>query len=261
MINLEKEFLDQERENALDNIEAILEIPMNILALVWLGLTLMELTRGLSAFLNNVSTGIWIIFWVEFLFRFFLASSKKRFFKRNIITLISLLVPAARIFRAARFLRFLRGTRFVKILGTFNRSMSALNKSFHRRGFGYAVGLSFIVVLLGAAGIYQFENDYLDSFGTALWWSAMMITTMGSEFHPKSSEGRMLAFFLSIYGLGVFSYVTASIASFFVDRDAASPDSEIAGGMQVGDLKLQIDELKLIVLDLKKDLKDKDLQN
>jgi voltage-gated potassium channel len=47
----------------------------------------------------------------------------------------------------------------------------------------------------------------------------MILTTMGSEAWPATSEGRLLAFLLSFYAFAVFGYVAAAFASFFVDRD------------------------------------------
>jgi voltage-gated potassium channel len=51
-----------------------------------------------------------------------------------------------------------------------------------------------MVILSGAAGILMFEKEltnHFKGFGIALWWSAMMVTTMGSDFFPKSAEGRI----------------------------------------------------------------------
>ena len=41
----------------------------------------------------------------------------------------------------------------------------------------------------------------------------MLVSTMGSDFWPLTPEGRVLALLLSVYGLAVFGYITAS----FVD--------------------------------------------
>ena len=51
------------------------------------------------------------------------------------------------------------------------------------------------------------------SYGDALWWTAMLTTSIGSEFWPKSPEGRILCFLLSVYGFAVFGYITAAFAS------------------------------------------------
>ena len=92
-----------------------------------------------------------------------------------------------------------------------------------RRGFGYVAVLTVIVTFAGAAGMYAFERDApgggFDSYWTALWWTAMVVTTMGSEYWPKTPDGRVLCLLLAIYAFSVFGYVTAALASFFVGRD------------------------------------------
>ena len=57
----------------------------------------------------------------------------------------------------------------------------------------------------------------------------MLMTSIGSDFWPETTEGRIPALLLSVYGLAVFSYITASFASFFVGRDAEEPDAPVAG--------------------------------
>ena len=48
----------------------------------------------------------------------------------------------------------------------------------------------------------------------------MLLTSIGSQFWPATTEGRVLTVLLSLYGLAVFGYITAAFASFFVGRDA-----------------------------------------
>ncbi len=88
-----------------------------------------------------------------------------------------------------------------------------------------AAALAVLVALLGAGGMLAFEpasevEGGFASYGEALWWTAMLLTTMGSEFWPRTAEGRVLCFLLSLYGFAVFGYITAAFASFFVGRDA-----------------------------------------
>jgi voltage-gated potassium channel len=108
--------------------------------------------------------------------------------------------------------------------------------------------LTALVTVLGAAGIYAFERDVtsgaIDSYGTALWWTAMLMTTMGSEYWPRTGEGRILCFLLSLYAFGVFGYVTATIATFFIGRDAESSEGELAGSEQIERLMTQISQLR-----------------
>ncbi len=121
--------------------------------------------------------------------------------------------------------------------------------SISRRGFGYVVALTVIVTLIGAAGMYAFENEIADvsglhNYGTALWWTAMLITTMGSEYWPKTPEGRVLCFFLALYAFAVFGYVTATLATFFIGRDADDDEAELAGAKSIQMLQGEIAALR-----------------
>lgn len=118
-----------------------------------------------------------------------------------------------------------------------------------RRGFGYVLILTLIVTLVGAAGMYAFEGTTLDGsgfkdYGTAVWWTAMLMTTMGSEYWPKSPEGRVLCFILALYAFAVFGYVTATLATFFIGRDADNDKAEIAGAKSLESLRTEISALR-----------------
>ncbi len=76
----------------------------------------------------------------------------------------------------------------------------------------------------------------------------MMITTIGSEYFPQTIEGRVLCFILALYGFAVFGYVTATLATFFVGRDAENAESEIAGAE---DIKALRDEIALLREEIK----------
>ncbi len=68
----------------------------------------------------------------------------------------------------------------------------------------------------------------------------MLLTSLGSEYWPRTLEGRLLCFLLALYGFAVFGYITASFASFFVGRDAASQDAEVVGVQDIAALRAEI---------------------
>ena len=95
--------------------------------------------------------------------------------------------------------------------------------------------------------MYAFERSEaggLVSYGEALWWTAMVMTTMGSQYWPQTLEGRMLCLFLSLYAFAVFGYVTAALATFFVGRDAESHDAELAGASQLAAIREELRGLR-----------------
>lgn len=242
--------LADERHELLHHVARALAAPMTVLGVVWLVLVVVELTRGLPPLLDALNVTIWGLFVLQFVVEFTIAPAKRAYLRENWLTAVALLLPAlrvVRVFRAARVLRAARGARLVRVVGSMNRGMRTLGRVMGRRGLGYVLALTLLVNVIGAAGILAFERDVpgggIDGFGTALWWTAMTLTTMGADVFPRTGEGRLLGLLLAIYGFAVFGYVTASIASLFVARDAEDEDGELAGGRQLALLRAEVEAL------------------
>ena len=142
----EKQALNQERREVLQQLEDWLETPMLVLSFGWLVLFVIELTWGLSPLLEVIGWAIWGIFVLDFVLKFTLAPRKVAYLKSNWLTAIALLLPALRIVRIARVLRVLRtaraarGLQLVRAITRTNRGMRALSGSLGRRGESSAVG-------------------------------------------------------------------------------------------------------------------------
>ncbi|HEU4566021.1 MAG TPA: ion transporter [Gemmatimonadaceae bacterium] len=246
--------LEGERRELLERVSDLVDKPMAVLGLVWLVLLILDFTGHLTPFLAALGTVIWVLFILQFLLELTLAPRKGEYLRTHWLTVLSLAVPALRVvrvfgaLRALQALRAARGLRLVRVLGSLNRGMSALSAAMGRRGFGYVVALTTLVTLAGAAGMYAFESPAagggLESYGSALWWTAMIMTTLGSEYWPRTPEGRVLCIVLALYAFAVFGYVTATLASFFVGRDADRDDAEVAGARAVAALREEIAALR-----------------
>jgi voltage-gated potassium channel len=208
---------------------------------VWLGLLIVDFTSGLNPLLQTVSNVIWALFILDFAIEILIAPDKLRYLRRNWLTAISLMLPALRILRIFRALRVLQTVRAARTVGllrlvtSVNRGMRATAQTLGRRGLGYVIALTLIVIFAGAAGMQAFENPQalrqagqieaaeagqgLNSYGDAVWWTAMLVTTIGGEYWPKTAEGRILTWVLSLYTFAVFVYITAALASYFVGSD------------------------------------------
>ena len=221
------------------------------LGIIWLLLTVIDLTGNLSTPLALANKIIWAIFIADFAAEFLVAPRKGKYLKKHWLMLIALALPALRVVRVIRFariLRSLRGVNLVRTLTSVNRAMFSLRATMKRRGFTYIMVLTMFVTLAGAAAMYAFEKDVPDpngihNFSTALWWTAMIMTTMGSAYWPQTAEGRMLCVVLALYAFAMFGYITATVASFFVARDAERDDSPVAGQVGIDRLTEQIEEL------------------
>ena len=250
---------EMERYELLQRLEDGLETPMLILAFLWLALLVLELIWGVSLLFEIIGTIIWVIFILDFAVKFALAPHKLAYLKLNWLIAFSLLIPALRLFRIVRALRLLRlarvgrGLRLVRVVSSLNRGMRALRASLGRRGFGYVIALSILVTFAGAAGMFAFESGApggIRSYGEALWWTAMLLTTMGSQYWPHTVEGRLLCLFLALYAFAVFGYVTATLATFFVGRDAENDEAELPGARQLAALREEMIALRAAIHEL-----------
>ncbi len=219
--------VETQRLRLLVQLEQMLERPMIVLSLVWVALVAVEFAQGLTRPVEIAGLVIWGLFAFDFLLKLVIAPRKRTFLRRNWITLLSLLLPAlrlARLGRAFRAARVMRGVRFAKFLGTVNRGMRALRRSMRRHGFGYVVTLTLLVMFSAAAGMMAFEREgpnraVFETYSSSLWWTAMLMTSLGSEYWPKTGGGRALTLVIALYSFAVFGYITATLASFFIDRN------------------------------------------
>jgi voltage-gated potassium channel len=220
-----------------------------LLSIIWLILIIIEFVYGLSPFLQNLNLLIWGIFIFDFFVELYIAPDKKEYLQKNWIVAFSLFLPALRILRLFTALRMIRFTTFVRsfnlarILSSFNRSIRTARQTMRQRGLRYVLLLTSLITFLGAAGMYDFERPGLRSYWDAVWWTAMIMTTIGSDYWPKTTEGRILTLLLSIYAFSIFGYITAALASLLVGKEKEQSSKEIA------ELR---DEVKLLSVEIKK---------
>jgi voltage-gated potassium channel len=221
---IDKKTSNKKRSEILSLWDKWFEVPLIFLGFCWLIIIIVELSIGISPLLDDLSFAIWIIFILDFIVRFSLAPFKIEYLKSEWITLIALIVPAFRVlrsfraFRSFRIFRATRSIRLVRVIASLRRGRQVVTSLFGRHGFGYIIGLTFIIVFLAAAGMQALESEFVN-YGEALWWTAMMITTIGSNFWPQTAEGRILCLGLAMYSFAISGYITANVASFLIEKD------------------------------------------
>ena len=255
---IERAAADDERRELLHRLERWLETPMIVLGFVWLALMVVELVGGAQPWIETATIAIWIVFVLDFVLRLVLAPDRPAYLRRNWLTIPALFLPALRILRIAQLVRVLRvaravrGARLLSVISSLNRGTRALGRTMQRRGVGYALALTILVLVGGSAGMYAFEqggpNDHVfGSYGGTLWWTAMTLTTMGADVFPRTPEGRLLCMLIALYGFIVFGYVTATLASHFLSRDAEDETGALASSHSIAALAEEIRALRLEV--------------
>jgi voltage-gated potassium channel len=230
---MNKERLNEERIDLLSQINEIFDFPLFILSIIWLALIVVEFVYGLSSSLQTASMVIWGIFIADFFIELYIAPNKKAYLKENWFASLSLFLPALRILRIFRGFRlfklssFIRSFNLARILSSFNRSIRTVRKAVKQRDLQYVLLLTAFVTFLGAAGMYNFERPGFSSYWDACWWTAMIMTTIGSDYWPRTAEGRILTFLLSVYAFAIFGYITAALASLLVGKGKDASSKEI----------------------------------
>ncbi len=116
------------------------------------------------------------------------------------------------------------------------------------------MGIIVIVVIISSILIVYFEQGYpgskIQSFGDGLWWAAVGISTIGiGTIVPQSPLGKVLNILLMIIGLGIFSVITAIIASFFTEEEVQSDikqeENQLEQDITTRDKILEKEEFKI----------------
>jgi voltage-gated potassium channel len=228
----------------LGHIETLLEPLLAALGLIFLLLILVDLSDFLTTpdeqiWLDRAINGIWAIFIIDFVVRFIVAPDKRHYLRHNWLMLVLLLLPFLRPLRALGAVGVVRSLSLIYLLTGLNRGMRVVESVARGRQLAYVAALSVLVMLTGAIGVLYFERGMPDSpirtLGDALWWSAALLTTINNEKYVVSVEARTIAVLQGLFAISIFGFVTASIASHFIDRlaeqraaDEASDDAQVA---------------------------------
>jgi voltage-gated potassium channel len=220
-----------ERLVLLERLDRWLHRPMLVLGIVWVVLFVVQVTAGLDPVLQVFGIAIWAAFIFDFILKLTIAPSKIAFLKSHWINAVALVLPATAMLRLGPIVQALanpsvsQGVRVATVLGRVNRGFAAVEAWLGRRGIPFVGGSTLIVAVVGAAGMAAFEPP-LRHYGTSLWWTAMMLTTMGSDYYPRTAGGRILCLLLAVYGFAIFGYITAAVASFLVGADRKQDEAE-----------------------------------
>jgi len=205
------------------------------LSILWLVLVVGDLVLGrLPRPIDVIVWLIWGLFIAEYFAGLVIAPDRRAYLRARWLTALSLILPAFRILRAFTVLRFLGAARLLRSLGllriftSLNRGATTLQRVARIRGLGYLVALTLLVIIIGSAGMAYVEpglvrntgESALATYERALWWTAYAMTS-GPPAQPTTTEGRLLGWLLSLYGLAVFGYLTATLATHFIFQDRA----------------------------------------
>jgi voltage-gated potassium channel len=105
--------------------------------------------------------------------------------------------------------------------GSFS-SLRAFFFILKRERFFYILGVTLVILLGGAITMHLLEssvNKGVANFFDAIYWAVISMTTTGyGDIAPTTVAGRIVAIIVVLSGLLLFSMVTATVASVFVEK-------------------------------------------
>jgi voltage-gated potassium channel len=235
-----------------------LELPMLFLSFVWLFVLIAELVQGMNPVLHGLGTSIWILFILYLSLRLMAVVDRVAFLKKNWLFVLAILASVLRFFPfmqpfpIVRALTATFGMQVIWIFASVDQGMRSIRRALGRRGTGYALALTLVVLFVGAAGMLYFERvaefpQGIHTYSRALWWTAMQMTNIGTSYSPWTRGGRILCLGISVHAAAMFGYLTAMLATLFIDREAKDPKSEIASQKSILAIHEEIIQLRRII--------------
>jgi voltage-gated potassium channel len=238
-----------------------LERPMLFLSFVWFLVIITELVNGITPGLLSLGTVLWVVFVCYFGLRLAIAADRALFLRRNWLFVLAILVPMLRFvpflqsFPLARALTATFGMQVVWMFASADQGLRSLRRTMGRRGAGYALTFTLVVILAGAAGMLHFEQNSagpqgIHSYPKAIWWVAMQMTNIGSGYQPVTRGGETLCLGISIFAAAIFGYLTAVFATFLIGQDAEDPKSAIPNQTSIQQLSSEVALLRKSIEDV-----------
>jgi voltage-gated potassium channel len=201
---------------------------MIVLALVVVGLFLAELGGLIPEqhiqVAHRIDAAVLVVFAVDYFTRLVLAKQKVQFMKSNVLDIVAIIpfssvfriARLARVVRLARLTRLSRATRFVRVMSRFGVGMKKIRAFLDTNGLIYALYATFFIIVAGSLSLMLIEAENL-SVGEALWWGVVTVTTVGyGDIVPQTVAGRVIGSILMFTGIGVLSFTTAAVATYFI---------------------------------------------
>ena len=127
------------------------------------------------------------------------------------------IVPMFRVVRALRILRVTRAFPLFRLAAFMGMGLRGTRAFLVHYRIGYLLALTALVTVGAATGMLLLERDepgtHFVSYGDALWWSAALMTTVGSDLNPQTGPGRVLAVGIMLYAQSVFVYLIGALSS------------------------------------------------
>ncbi len=195
--------------------------------------------HAVNTLLNGAMGLLYLVFVVDYGARLMLAPQRRKWFIRHLYDLAIVALP------------FLRPLRLLRLLVLIKVMQRAGGDAIRGRVAVYAAGSAALFVYVASLAMLQAERSApeanITNFGNALWWAVTTVTTVGyGDAYPVTTTGRVIAALLMIGGISLLGVITATVASWIVERVSEEDSANRAAtAAQMEELRDQIHSLSV----------------
>lgn len=180
---------------------------------------IVDLQGGAYTASRVVITVTWAMFAVDYFVRLSLAEHRGTWFRQHLFDFAVVALPALKPLLLLR--AFTLDHAFRRTAGTALRSQIAI----------YGAGAAAVLIWICALAVLDAERPApganILTFGESIWWAFVTIATVGyGDFNPVTLWGRTVAIVLMCIGVAIAGVVTATLASWIIERAATGHDDD-----------------------------------
>lgn len=234
------------------------ELPMIMLA-IWIIIEWYASAQGVFPPLLNIITDwlVWGFFFIETALLTRLADDKVRYLSTNWLNLLIIIVAFPVLWDGSTEIGALRTLRVFLVLPLLFGISKTARGVLAKNKLGLTLLVAFFIII--AAGILIAGIDpAIDNIWDGFWWAWVTVTTVGyGDIVPSSAAGRVFGGLLILFGLGLFSLITANFSAFLLAKE----EEEIIKDEKIEMIKLQqidqrLDNLENILERMEKTLSE-----
>ena len=212
------------------------ELPMILIA-IWIIIEWYASSQGVFPPLLNIITDwlVWGFFFIETALLTRLADDKVRYLSTNWLNLLIIIVAFPVLWHGSTEIAALRTLRVFLVLPLLFGISKTARGVLAKNKLGLTLLVAFFIII--AAGILIAGIDpAIDNIWDGFWWAWVTVTTVGyGDIVPSSAAGRVFGGLLILFGLGLFSLITANFSAFLLAKE----EEEIIKDEKIEMIKLQ----------------------
>ena len=196
------------------------ELPMILIA-TWIIIEWYAYAQGVFPPYLHVITDwlVWSFFLLETVILTSLVDNKWRYLSSNWLNLFIIVVALPVLWNGKTEIAALRTLRLFLVLPLLLGISKTVRSILSRNQLGVTLLVS-LFIIVGSGILIAGIDPAIDNIWDGFWWAWVTVTTVGyGDIVPSSAAGKIFGGLLILFGLGLFSLITASFSAFLLAKD------------------------------------------